>query len=106
MGRVDRAAEAVRLRDARAGHGMSWWDTIGADGEPRRAAPGRSIYEDRGAAVPTKIVVSATSGRLLGHEIDGKFVKAGPCCDNPARCEREECWTPLPPSLDGFKGVR
>lgn len=61
--------------------------------EPR--PPATSIYEDRGATAPTKFIVSTTSGRLLGHEVDGEFVKAGPCCDNPALCERPECWTSL-----------
>jgi hypothetical protein len=38
--------------------------------------------------------------------VAGFRVEVPVCCENPARCEREECWTPLAPNLDGFRGVR
>jgi hypothetical protein len=86
----------------------AWWDKIaGAADEdrktPKRPRPGPSIYENRDSASKTVIVATSgpQAGRILGYEIDGKFVKAGPCCADPALCEREECWTPLVPSLDG-----
>jgi hypothetical protein len=91
-----------------------WWDKIaGAADEdrepPKRPRPGPSIYENRDSASPNTVIVATggpRAGRVVGYEVDGKFVEAGPCCANPALCERDECWTPLVPSLDGFSGVR
>jgi hypothetical protein len=57
--------------------------------------PRRSVYEDFGVPLQTTLVVDASSGRVLGHEVDGEFVEAGPCCVDPLRCERPECWRPL-----------
>jgi hypothetical protein len=65
--------------------------------EPDPRPPATSVYEGRGASSPATVVVSATSGRVLGHEVDGEFVKAGPCCDDPTKCERPECWHPIGP---------
>jgi hypothetical protein len=83
---------------------VNWWDRTEAGGEPspshglRSAA--RSVYEDRAEPTePPKILVS--DGHIVGYEIDGQFVKAQPCCENPLECERPECWWPLPGIIGG-----
>lgn len=62
-----------------------WWDRIGGDAEKPGAADARrrSVYEDRSAAPTSRIVLA-----------NGRFVEGEPCCDEPLRCERPECWRP------------
>jgi hypothetical protein len=75
---------------------MAWWDRPGEPDRPRLRDRLRSLYEDRfreRPAGPVKMVVQQGAGRVIGYEIDGEFVETKPCCDDPARCEREECWT-------------
>jgi hypothetical protein len=93
----------------------AWWDKIAGAADEDRETPktvprlGPSIYENRGSAAPETVIVATSGprvGRVVGYEVDGTFVKAGPCCADPRVCEREECWTPLTPNLDGFRDVR
>jgi len=58
----------------------------------------RSLYEDRfrqQPAGPVKIIVRQGEGRIIGYEIDGKFVETKPCRDDPLRCDRPQCWTTI-----------
>jgi hypothetical protein len=47
---------------------------------------------------PVSTIVEQGRGVIVGHELsDGTYVKAGePCCEDPTRCERAECWSPWP----------
>jgi hypothetical protein len=82
---------------------VNWWDRTEAGSEPssRRGlrSAARSVYEDRAKPVEPKIIVA--EGRIVGYEIDGQFVKAQPCCENPLECERPECWRQLPGIIGG-----
>jgi hypothetical protein len=53
----------------------------------------RSVYDDMPARpeAPDKVIVSR--GRVIGYEVSGKFIPAKPCCDDPTKCEKPECWT-------------
>jgi hypothetical protein len=54
----------------------------------------RSIYEER-AADRDHTVVALADGRLGTLDEHGTVTPLPPCCDDPVRCERPECWVPL-----------
>lgn len=80
-----------------------WWEELKA-GRPRDQAKPRlrdrlrSIYETRFAPSPSRLgrgrLVHIDGDRVVGVEVDGTFYKVEPCCENPAACEREQCWRP------------
>jgi hypothetical protein len=83
--------------------------------EPR---PGPSVYEGRESGLAARLrrllgprppstprIAVGDQGQLTyvteGGRVVGVLDEAGgvvrfpPCCDDPARCEREECWTTI-----------
>jgi hypothetical protein len=86
---------------------MTWWQNIGGPGAPRPPAgsgrgprPGPSVYDGRYEATGPVVVVMTRTGQFLGVERDGHFEPAQPCCADPLKCERSECWT----TLEGARG--
>jgi hypothetical protein len=84
---------------------MAWWDRSDRQERPRlrdrQERPRlrdrlRSVFEERfeQPTGPVKMIVRQGEGRILGYELpDGTFIEMKPCCDDPASCTREECWT-------------
>ncbi len=65
--------------------------------QPRRE-PRQSVYAGRFEAQPETVYMvqnGPNAGRIVGREVGGEFVEAGPCCSNPLRCEWPECWRPI-----------
>ena len=55
--------------------------------EPSAERPGRSVYDDRESelvGLERRITMDIRTGQILNQP---------PCCDDPLRCERPECWT-------------
>jgi hypothetical protein len=79
--------------------------------------PGPSVYEGRVFGLAARLrrlfarepkqapiaigpdghpVLAMRKGQIAGYLCeDGSVVPIPPCCDSPAHCERDECWTPL-----------
>jgi hypothetical protein len=58
----------------------------------------RSVYESRfDRPSDVEVIVQQGLGRVVGFETDaGRFVEMPPCCSDPSKCEKEECWRPWP----------
>ena len=86
---------------------MTWWHAVTGAAErrekPRESGSRKSVRErfrdlifagePPEPAGPQKLIVRGE--HIVGYEVGGRFIPAKPCCDNPLRCSREECWTRL-----------